>query len=178
MTTRKEVCMSRRLAVRLAPLLALAAGIAAIAASTGGAQTPTGRTITLVEKDQGGTFAFVDNAPKARNPRSVRPSAGDQLVFTTSVFDALGTTRQGAVTVTCTFARPARDIERAPVFCSGVYALKDGTIVASGIVDGVANASVDRLAIVGGTGAYVGARGTLTTTDTKAGSNDTIELLP
>jgi hypothetical protein len=67
---------------------------------------------------------------------------------------------------------------RAPVLCSGVYALKDGTIVASGLVDGVANEIPDRLAVVGGTGAYAGARGTLTSAETKTGSTDTIELLP
>lgn len=170
--------MSRRFAVRLVPVLGAAAATAAITASTGGAQAPTGRTITLSEKDQGSTIAFVDNLPRARNPRSPHPSAGDQLVFTTPLFDAPGTTAQGRLSVTCTFPRAARSLVRAPVLCSGVYALKDGTIVASGLVDGVANGTPDRLAVMGGTGAYAGARGTLISAETKTGSTDTIELLP
>ena len=33
-------------------------------------------------------------------------------------------------------------------------------------------------AVTGGTGAYVGARGTFTSTTTKTGSNDVVNLLP
>jgi hypothetical protein len=39
-------------------------------------------------------------------------------------------------------------------------------------------ASRPRCPPVGGTGAYVGARGTFTSTNTKTGSNDVVNLLP
>jgi hypothetical protein len=170
----KEMHMSRRLAVRLAVPLAAAGATAAILAAGSGAQAPAARTITLVTKEQESTGAFVDAAPRARNPRRPNASAGDAFVLTETVYDAAGTTRVGTLSASCTFARATRNPERATTLCHGVYRLRDGDIVAAGLLSG----STSRIAITGGTGAYAGARGVLTTTETRTGSTETIELQP
>jgi hypothetical protein len=59
--------------------------------------------------------------------------------------------------------------------CSGVYELSDGDIVVAGRLSG---GNTDRLAIIGGTGAYAGARGTLSSVNGATRTVDTIELLP
>jgi hypothetical protein len=48
---------------------------------------------------------------------------------------------------------------------------------AAGAKQGIAR-GVNRLAVVGGTGAYAGARGTITSTDTSDGATDVLNLLP
>jgi hypothetical protein len=48
---------------------------------------------------------------------------------------------------------------------SGTFVLRNGQIVVSGILDGRGRTRRDTLAIVGGSGAYNGARGTLVTTE-------------
>jgi hypothetical protein len=166
--------MSRRLAVRLAVPLAAAGAATAILAAGSGAQAPTARTITLVEKQQDGTGAFVDAAPRARNPRRPAASPGDQLVFTARLHDASGRARLGTLSATCLFPRATRNPEAAPSLCHGVYHLNDGDILAGGLQTG----NPTRLAVTGGTGAYAGARGTVTTTETRGGSTATIDLLP
>lgn len=166
--------MSRRLAVRLAVPLAAAGATAAILAAGSGAQAPTARTITLVTKEQTNAGAFVDAAPRARNPRRPNASAGDAFVISETLYDAAGAARVGTLSATCTFTRPTRNPENAPTMCQGVYHLSDGDIVGAGLLSG----DPVRLAVTGGTGAYAGARGTLTTTESRTGSTDVIELLP
>jgi hypothetical protein len=170
----EEIRMSRRLAVRLAVPLAAAGATAAILAAGSGAQPPTGRTITLVTKERDSRGAFVDAAPRVRNPRRPAASIGDAYVFTQTVYDAAGTARVGTLSATCTFPRRARNPEGAPMLCHGVYHLQDGDVVGAGLLSG----NPGRIAITGGTGAYAGARGTLTTTESRTGSTDVIELLP
>jgi len=52
--------------------------------------------------------------------------------------------------------------------------MRDGTLVLAGL----AGATNRPLAVVGGTGAYRGARGTVTEKETEAGALLTIKLLP
>lgn len=166
--------MSRRLAIRLAVPLAAAGAATAVLAAGSGAQAPTARTITLVEKEQGGAGAFVDAAPRARNPRRPTASPGDQLVFTAPLHDAAGRERLGTLSAACLIPRATRNPEGASSLCHGVYHLKDGDILAGGLPSG----DPTRLAVTGGTGAYAGARGTVTSTEARGGSTTTIELLP
>ena len=167
----KAAGMSRhRTAIRFAAPLAAIGLVAAIAAPGGSAQTPTGTTLSLVEKDDGGSSAFIDNTPRSRGER---PAAGDQIVFSNPIYDAAGTKRQGTLTATCTVWRTTKKGE-PPMLCDGVYALPGGDLVVSGRL----TPGTQHLAITGGTGAYAGAHGTMTSTETKAGFADTLTLLP
>jgi hypothetical protein len=153
--------------------LAIPAAIAAaaVAASTGGAQTPGARTITVVERNE--VVHINDVAPKI-GKRGF--SAGDSVAFNARLTDAagkrVGAVRGGAV---LTPGTPSLAV------LTGVYKLADGELHYIAQANPAANARVGG-SIVGGTGAYAGARGTLTSVKrTEKGKevfDDTLTLLP
>jgi hypothetical protein len=146
--------------------------IAGILTTSGGAQEPGERTFKIIE-GSGGTFGFVDNAPKARNPRNPRLSAGDAFVFTTPLFSEANR-RIGTLHVYCAVTRGGTQ-RRAASQCNGTYALRDGSLAASAVLEG--DDAV--ISVVGGTGAYEGARGSITDRDLPRNrTEDTIHLLP
>ena len=151
---------------------AVAALVAAGAlAVSGGAEAPAGQTIQVVEK--GGTEKFVDVAPRAK--RGFDASAGDAFLFSSPLFDAANK-RVGTLDVRCDFTKGGR---AGRGICDGVFALAGGDILISARL--TTSGSV-KGAVVGGTGAYAGARGTFTSVDRPGGDNapsdDTITLLP
>jgi hypothetical protein len=158
---------SRRLAAVAAVGACAAVGVVLVA-DAGGAQQP-GATYTITY-DTARVANMLDVAPKGL-PRG-RVSLGDQVVLSGRI------RRDGAVSGTIELvwtvgnARPVR-IERASGMLSGVYHLADGDmyVQASGTFD---DADEDHGAVVGGTGAYAGARGTLDSTK----SQDVVHLLP
>jgi hypothetical protein len=84
----------------------------------------------------------------------------------------------GELRATCTFTRkaPATDnVNPARPFCTGAFVLKSRTLF---VETTDAGGKTTRGAVVGGTGAYVGARGTFASTSTKSGANDVVNLLP
>ena len=130
------------------------AGAVALPALTG-AQTPTGTTITVQEKVQ--VVVQDDVAPKSK---ARRVSVGDRLVTRQSLFDA-DKRRIGTLYSDCTSVGPAGSFPRLLLLCKVTYRLADGQIVAMGAIRfDDADAA---LAIVGGTGDYAGARGTVKT---------------
>ncbi|MGZ4277215.1 MAG: hypothetical protein ACXVFK_10940 [Solirubrobacteraceae bacterium] len=156
-----------------------AAGIAAIgvaapvlAQSNGG-----GQTITFRELNKGSRFKYIDNPPK--NPAHRRPtfSVGDEFVLANPLADDSG--KIGELRATCTITKkaPGNDagLGLGHPFCTGAFLLKGGTLFVE-TVD--AGGKVTSGGVVGGTGAYVGARGTFTSTTTKTGADDTVHLLP
>jgi hypothetical protein len=166
--------MSRRVAARIATPVAAAAVIAAMTAASGGAQTPGARTLTLTELNKGTKSTLIENGPRKRGSHSSRPVVGDQIILSIPIADAAGSTRLGTASATCTVVRVTRS--GAPrLTCSGVYELNDGDIVVTGRLSG---GNTDRLAVIGGTGAYAGARGTLSSVNGATRTVDTIELLP
>jgi hypothetical protein len=98
---------------------------------------------------------------------------GDHLVMALPLYDAAGA-KQGVAHATCSVTGKIRN-GAPPVLCSGIVSMRDGDIAVLGRVLGPAT---NRLAIVGGTGAYAGARGNFTSTDYDSGSTDVLELLP
>jgi hypothetical protein len=160
----------RRLAILVTAAVA-ATVIAGILSTSGGAQQPGERTFKLIEEE--GTFKFVDNPPKARNPRNPTFSIGDAFVFTSPLRSETNSP-MGAVHVFCAVTRGG-NFSRAASQCNGTYALRDGTLAASAVLKGD-DASI---AIVGGTGAYEGARGSVTDRDLpRDRTEDTVHLLP
>ena len=135
--------------MRKLPLL-IAAGLAASATALvlavgGSAQGPTPKTIELVE--QGVQFTEVRNPPKGL-------SQGDAAVARARLKDGSGQTA-GSEHSHCVVTRAGNH----PVaLCTDSIFLRDGRITAVG---GVNLDRAQLLPVVGGTGAYEGAEGTL-----------------
>jgi hypothetical protein len=155
----------------------LAAAAVAVVAGTVVAQSGAagGQTITFKELNKGSRFDFVDNAPKSKPHAAPVFSIGDQVVFVNPITDDKGAA--GELRATCTFTKKAKGNDagfaNAHPYCSGAYILRDGTLFA---VTSDAGGQVTHGAIVGGTGAYVGAHGTFSSTTTKAGDDDVVTL--
>ncbi len=146
---------------------------------SGSAQAPGTTTLKFYTSDAQSTFRIVDNAPKSpvKNPesRKYRFSIGDQFVFVSPLFDKKGGTRQGRLYATATIVggKTFRDISAET---TGTYVLNDKSQIAA---QGFFSFSDDlRLAVVGGTGRYEGARGHLSSVSDETSSTDTITLLP
>jgi hypothetical protein len=149
---------------------------AAVLVGSGSAQAPGPRTLTFIEGQRGSTFKFVDNPPRSRGrtERTTTISMGDVFVFTNRLINGAGQ-RSGVFYATCVAARGGR-LDRTFVLCHGVAKLHDGDIaveVATGFGDVVTGS------VVGGTGAYNGARGTFTSRGAEGRPTvETFELLP
>jgi hypothetical protein len=160
----------RRIPVVLGAV-AVAVGTAGAITATGGAQEGGGETIELISK--GGSFRFIDERPAARSEEDA--SAGDQFILSVPLSTA-GGKRVGVLDAQCTFTKPGKNIRG---LCEGAYSLPKGQIF---IAARLSNNDA-RGAVVGGTGAYVGARGTVSSIDRPGEKNgdpsdETIKLLP
>ena len=160
----------KRLAVLCAPAAAAAVGAVILLPGAGSAQTGGGQTIKLVESGNG-PFKFIDMPPKVTRKRG--PSTGDELIFANKLTDASGKAA-GTLMATCTFTP-----RRGTLLCDGVFKLASGTISGTGISS--ASSRKTTISITGGTGAYEGARGSVTSVDRTNKQNspadDTIHLL-
>lgn len=137
---------------------ALAGAVAIVSSSVGGAQQPTLRTLTFTESNhQEFETKYDDN----------KFSPDDTFVFTATLLrDGQRVGRdQGACTAVASNATE----------CRGTLYLKDGKIF---ILGGTTFAGKTTLGVVGGTGPYIGSRGTLTTTKRKSGDQLEVRLLP
>jgi hypothetical protein len=163
---------SRALALAAAGLTAAAVATPVLAQSSNG-----GQTITFHELNKGSRFAYVDNPPRNKPHRRPTFSVGDEFVIANPLADDSG--KIGELRATCTITKKAlasdNGLNAGHPFCTGAFVLKNGTLFAE-VVD--TGAKVTNGGIVGGTGAYVGARGTFTSTTTKSGSDDVVNLLP
>lgn len=123
-------------------VLALAGAATAIAA--GGRESAAG-TLVLVGRQIPSSIHYVDQAPKGE-------SAGDTISFSQTL--SAGGKRVGYAEVTGTLLDNERhDADNL----TGTLVLQNGTIVLQGTSLG--KAPTQHLAVVGGTGAYAGARG-------------------
>lgn len=152
--------------------------LAVVLASTGSAQQPGERTLTFIQRNNLASFQLIDNAP--RNPRRVsesrlRLSLGDMFVFASPLFDAANERRVGRIATTCTTVKRGA-FDKAGFQCATSIRLADGTIEAQGL-SGFGRNTV-RVAVVGGTQAYEGGRGTFAASGTGRTSTVVIHLLP
>jgi hypothetical protein len=162
-------------------MLFVAVGVFALWAQAGSAQAPAATTLSLYEPANGGTFKIVDNAPRSpsRNPgsRRFRFSVGDQVIFTNPVLDHKGGTRVATLYVEGTIVKGTR-FSNASVLSRVVLVFTNGDQITAQGVFGFSGADV-RIAIVGGTGAYAGARGFVVShSNPDDSSQDTLTLLP
>jgi hypothetical protein len=156
--------------------LAAAALLAALLESTGGAQQPGERTFKLILKDE--SAALGDVAPTSRNQRDPRISGGDQHVFTSTVFDE-AQKRVGKFYGQCVAVRGGRTYRQSTFQCQGTFVLRDGAIAVSVAFRATQRDEDVSLAVIGGTGAYEGARGQVSTRILPGGREEkTVHLLP
>jgi Dirigent-like protein len=161
-------------------MLFVAVGVFALWAQAGSAQAPAPTTLSFYEAASGGTFKIVDTAPRSpvKNPesRKYRFSAGDQLIFSEPVFDHKGGTKVATLYVQATAVK-GKTFASLTVLAQAVYVLTNGDqITAHGVFSFATDA---RIAIVGGTGAYAGARGFVVShSNPDDSSQDTLTLLP
>lgn len=123
-----------------------------------GAQTGA-RTITVQTKVV--DIAKDDIAPKSKS----KVSLGDRLITRQTLYDA-GKKALGTLYTDCSGAGPTKPIFGATLQCLVAYRLGDGQIVAAGTTRLTAGKP---LAVVGGTGAYAGARGSVRLTQPAKG---------
>lgn len=131
---------------------AVALSVAITVPALTSAQTPAASTITVQEKVQ--TVVQDDVSPKSKTHKV---SVGDRLVTVQSLFDA-SKKRIGTLYTDCTSVGPTKPFPHLKVSCSATYSLPAGQVLASGVtrLDGPGG-----LTIVGGSGAYTGAHGTV-----------------
>jgi hypothetical protein len=153
-------------------LLALVGCVALLVAFTGSAAAAT-TTLTFKEPEKGSTFAFVDNAPKAQRKHGfpTKFSPGDEFVFTNPM--EMEGKQVGRLRVVCIATSTARKPEAAGFICHGIAKLSNGTLVfvamlSEGKTEG---------AIVGGSGAYAGARGSFVSHEGKGSSTTVVTLI-
>jgi hypothetical protein len=146
--------MTIRLA--LAALAALAAALvtAALVASSGSAQAPAGTTLHLVSKSQKNVGSF----PSGRPRQGEHASFGDKITGDDAGYDRAA----------CTFVGQS-------LLCDVQVQLSKGTLSVQGIVP--ERTKNTPIAIIGGTGAYDGARGTALVTSVNANTTDITVML-
>jgi Dirigent-like protein len=150
----------QRLALIITAACAAILGAAAIVGSSGAQQPgpPTG-TLELVSLDRETRFKFVDNPPRRRE------RAGDLFMINAQLRDS---SNQPTGRLHASFAEtqsPPRAVSQG----SATFIVGNGQIMVSGpIVDQGRNDRTDTFAVVGGSGAYTAARGTMVTTETRS----------
>jgi hypothetical protein len=147
----------------------LAAVTAAAVATAAPAKSST-LTLHLVEKDP--SFKYIDNPPKGG--KNTPPGMGDMFVFTSDMLK--GGKKIGTLAATCTVTTGGKN---AVSTCTGVFSLPGGELSAVALVPLSSNTPQD-ISIVGGTGNFAGATGTLKTVSRGQNSNysdDTIHLI-
>ncbi len=137
--------------------LLVAAAVAGVAGVAVQANAAPVRTLHLVER--GGGLAVVDNPPKAAHRYDF--SAGDIVVVSRDLY-APGGARAGSLRLVCV-ATTATTQQ-----CSGTESLAGGTLELAGVSGPAPSTTV---AVIGGTGAYGGARGTSVSTDRHGGGD-------
>lgn len=157
---------SRRSVAVAAAALAIAGAGAALVADSGRAQD-TGKTYTI-------TYGKTDGAANDVAPKGIgrgRASVGDQFFITNAIRRNDGV--RGRLQASYVVGQKKVRLVDSRGQLSGVYRFADGAIFveAEGTFD---DSDTDRGAIVGGTGAYAGARGTLDSDKT----HDVLHLAP
>jgi hypothetical protein len=161
------------LELKLALVAALAAVTALCVAGVAGATKQTsGITFHLIEKDGGGNF--VDNKPYAKGPHG-QASIGDVFAFSSTLLTPAHKPA-GSLYASCTAARGGA---HPSYVCNGTMTLAGGQLeLQTAMLEG---AKTTYIGILGGTGAYEGARGSIKAVSRGQNSpytDDTVHLLP
>lgn len=126
--------------------LGAALAMGAVASAGAGAQSAPSGTLELVQRERDVRSGFVDNPPRRRE------SAGDAFTVAGPVRD---TEARKVGRVQAVFTQTGR----RTALGSATFLLRGGRLTIAGALAG---SGTDELVIAGGTGAYAGARGTVT----------------
>jgi hypothetical protein len=132
---------------RSVSLAVLAAALFAVLAGPGVAAACS-KAITLTAHSKLDHAAAVEAPPVGR-------SAGDEVIFTETLFNNAGR-RIGSDAATCTYLFDQRSL------CRGAYILRRGQLQTQLIQPNLSGTRIYDQAIIGGTGRYAGAWGTIT----------------
>ena len=140
-------------AISVAAVLALSAAVAIPALTS--AQTVGAREIRVQEKVRAATFVHAK-----RSTRGERLAQGDRVLTRQALFTEDGSA-VGMLFTDCANVGRAADVFRATLQCVSTYRFKDGEVVSAGVAVLSAGGTI-RFPIVGGSGAYRGAHGEVT----------------
>jgi hypothetical protein len=154
-----------------------AAAVAAIslcAVGIAGAAKTTSNSITLhlIEKD--GAFQFIDNKPYGGQNHP--PSMGDMFVFNSTLLTK-SMKRTGTLYAACVVATGGPHMLSQ---CTGTFTLAGGDLALQALVKDSSVKVPDHIVIVGGTGVYEGATGSIEARsrgDNSPYTDDTIHLV-
>jgi hypothetical protein len=161
---------------RTTSILLAAVATAAVASLTAGsgaghgqepAAEPRHVAVELAWRERERSFTFIDEAPRTRAGRSGQPrrfSPGDGFVASKWMLD--GGRRIGRIEERCTITNHGRRIAQLRSVCVAAVVLPDGQLHASLSPDFGADAR--QAAVTGGTGAYAGATGTISGSESDA----------
>jgi hypothetical protein len=155
---------------------ALLAGITVVAvlAAAGNADHPGSQTRTFVERNNLGTFRFVDLPPRSRGGGEPSVSAGDVVVGSNRLYNAANERRVGKFFFECRALVRKRRFGFVPFRCAGTFELSRGTLHLEALVR--FRQDTIRGAITGGTGAFEGASGGITFDNRRRTSVDTVHF--
>ena len=155
---------------------ALLAGITVVAvlAAAGNADHPGSQTRTFVERNNLGTFRFVDLPPRSRGGGEPNVSAGDVVVGSNWLYDASNERRVGRFFFACRAILRRQRFERVPFVCHGAFRLRRGRLFLEALVSFRDDPIV--AAVTGGTGAFEGASGGITFDNRRRTSVDTVHF--
>jgi hypothetical protein len=153
---------------------------ALVAGCGGGGVTLKTQTLSFTERQNDGSIYFADNPPKSAPSNGDEPtlSNGDQLTFTADMIDGSGED-VGDLDASCIVtATTTGSFDDSRAQCVGTATIPGGTLTLT--VGGKSfGAGTTRGAVTGGTGDYVGATGSFTSSDesgTDRPSQDTFQL--
>jgi hypothetical protein len=152
----------------------LVAGAALLTALAGtvSADHAGSTTLTFVERNNQGTFEFIDVRPRSTRRGEPSVSPGDMFLGSNPLYNAANTRRQGKLFFKCTAIVGAKRFERATFQCEGSARLSNGTLAISVLFKGGDPGGP----VIGGTGAYEGASGSFTSDERRRTSVDTFHF--
>ena len=158
----------------LAAALSTAVAVGGVLAGAAGADHPGSQTRTFVERNNLGSFDFVDHPPRSRGEGEPNVSPGDVVVGGNRLYDASNERRVGRFSFECTAMRGGRPFGRVPFHCDGVFELRRGTLHLKALV----RFNQDRIvgAVTGGSGAFEAASGGVTFQNRRRTSVDTVHF--
>ena len=148
--------------------------LVAVVAGAGNADHPGSQTLTFIERNNQGTFRFVDLPPRSRGPGDPSVSPGDLAAGGNRLYDASNEERVGKFFFECRAVLAKRRFQRAPFLCDGAFQLSGGTLLLEALVR--FGQDTVRGAVTGGTGAYEGASGGVTFDNRRRTSVDTVHF--
>jgi len=151
---------------------AVAAVSLCVVGIAGAAKKVSGTTFHLIERDA--AFQYVDNKPYGG--QNSPPSMGDMFVFNSTLLTK-SMKRTGTLYAECVVVTGGQHMKAQ---CTGTFTLAGGDLALQALIKDSNGKVPDHIVIVGGTGAYEGATGSIEAQsrgDNSPYTDDTVHLL-